>query len=526
MPRKIVFKTYNQEQLSLLPPSYDDLVPANHPVRVVNYIIDQLDITALEKSYQGGGTSSYHPRMLLKVVIYAYLRNIYSSRKIEQALRENVHFMWLSGQCKPDHGTINIFRGQRLNNQLQKIFSQVVVLLAEEGVLSLKELYIDGTKIEANANKYTFVWGKSIKTSKERIQKQLKQLWAYVEKVYKEEEQMPNEPDFENINPEKVAQAINDINDALKDKDIDKKVKQKLNYAKKNWPDNLEKYEQQEAILGERNSYSKTDPDATFMRMKDDHMQNGQLKPGYNLQASTNNQYITQITLAQTTADTTTLINHIENHIENYGKVPQTVTADAGYGSEENYTYLEGKGIDAFVKYNYFHKEQRTKAKEPDPFTTDNLFYDPDQDVYYCPMGQAMNLIGISKRTTKNGFTQEVKRYQAKNCQGCPLRGLCHKAKGNRTIERNFNLMRLKKKAKENLTSEIGIAHRKRRCWEVEAVFGNIKQNMNFKRFMLRGLGKVSVEANLIALAHNLKKFAKNSTNLLQFYTPKTALAA
>ena len=141
-------------------------------------------------------------------------------------------------------------------------------------------------------------------------------------------------------------------------------------------------------------------------------------------------------------------------------------------------------------------------------------------------MGQAMNLIGISKRTTKTGYIQQVKHYQSQNCQGCPLRGLCHKAKDNRIIERNFNLMRLKKKAKENLTSEIGIAHRKRRCWEVEAVFGNIKQNMNFKRFMLRGLGKVSVEANLIALAHNLKKFAKNSTNLLQFYTPKTALAA
>lgn len=525
MPRKIVFKTYNQEQLSLLPPSYDDLVPVNHPVRVVNYIIDQLDITALEKSYQGGGTSSYHPRMLLKVVVYAYLRNIYSSRKIEQALRENVHFMWLSGQSKPDHGTINIFRGQRLNNQLQKIFNQVVILLASEGVLSLKELYIDGTKIEANANKYTFVWGKSIKTSKERIQKQLKQLWSYVEKVYKEEEQMPNEPDVENINPEKVAQAIDQINDALKDKDIDKQVKQKLNYAKKNWPDNLEKYEQQEAILGARNSFSKTDPDATFMRMKDDHMQNGQLKPGYNLQASTNNQYITQITLAQTTADTTTLINHLESHIENYGQVPQTVTADAGYGSEENYTYLEQKDIDAFVKYNYFHMEQRAKAKEPNPFLADNLFYNPDQDLYYCPMAQTMNLIGISKRTTKNGFTQEVKRYQARNCQGCPLRGLCHKAEGNRIIERNFNLMRLKEKAKEKLTSEEGIAHRKRRCWEVEAVFGNIKQNMNFKRFMLRGLSKVSIEANLIALAHNLNKFAKNNTRLGQFNTHKTVFA-
>jgi len=507
MSRKVVFKTYHQNQLSLIPPSYDDLVPKNHPVRIVNTIVDHLDISALEKSYKGGGTSSYHPRMLLKVVIYSYLRNIYSSRKIEQALQENVHFMWLSGQSKPDHNTINDFRGKRLKGKFKNIFNQVVGLLAEQGVLSLKELYVDGTKIEANANRYTFVWGKSIKTSKERIKKQLKELWSYVEKVYAEEQMLPNQPDFEEIDPEKVAQTIDTINQALKDKEVDKKVKQKLNYAKKNWPKNLQKYNEQEAILGKRNSYSKTDPDATFMRMKDDHMQNGQLKPGYNLQASTNNQFITSYTLAQTTADTTTLKDHLNDHIESYGQTPETLTADAGYGSEENYTDLEEKNITAFVKYNYFHKEQRDKKHRENPFHPDNLFYNPETDTYYCPMGQAMNKINTYESQTKNGFTQEIHRYQAQSCHGCPLRGSCHKAKGNRIIERNHNLIRLKDKAKNLLLSEEGVAHRKRRCWDVEAVFGNIKQNMGFKRFMLRGIEKVTTEIGLIAMAHNLKKF-------------------
>jgi transposase len=508
MSRKVVFKTYHQNQLSLIPPSYDDLVPKNHPVRIVNTIVDHLDIASLEKTYKGGGTSSYHPRMLLKVVIYSYLRNIYSSRKIEQALQENVHFMWLSGQSKPDHNTINDFRGKRLKGKFKNIFNQVVELLAEQGVLSLKELYVDGTKIEANANRYTFVWGKSIKTSKERIKKQLKELWSYVEKVYAEEQMLPNQPDFEEIDPEKVAQTIDTINEALKDKKIDKKVKQKLNYAKKNWPKNLQKYNEQEAILGKRNSFSKTDPDATFMRMKDDHMQNGQLKPGYNLQASTNNQFITNYTLAQTTADTTTLKDHLKDHIESYDQTPETLTADAGYGSEENYTDLEEKNITAFVKYNYFHKEQRDKKHKENPFHPDNLFYNPETDTYYCPMGQAMNKIHTYESQTKNGFTQEIHRYQAQSCHGCPLRGSCHKAKGNRIIERNHNLIRLKEKAKNLLLSEGGIAHRKRRCWDVEAVFGNIKQNMGFKRFMLRGMEKVTTEIGLIAMAHNLKKFS------------------
>jgi transposase len=508
MSRKVVFKTYHQNQLSLIPPSYDDLVPKNHPVRIVNTIVDHLDISSLEKTYKGGGTSSYHPRMLLKVVIYSYLRNIYSSRKIEQALQENVHFMWLSGQSKPDHNTINDFRGKRLKGKFKNIFNQVVELLAEQGVLSLKELYVDGTKIEANANRYTFVWGKSIKTSKERIRKQLKELWSYVEKVYAEEQMLPNQPDFEEIDPEKVAQTIDTINQALKDKKIDKKVKQKLNYAKKNWPKNLQKYNEQEAILGKRNSYSKTDPDATFMRMKDDHMQNGQLKPGYNLQASTNNQFITNYTLAQTTADTTTLKDHLKNHIESYDQTPETLTADAGYGSEENYTDLEEKNITAFVKYNYFHKEQRDKKHKENPFHPDNLFYNAETDTYYCPMGQEMTKTHTYQSKTKNGFTQEIYRYQAQNCCGCPLRGSCHKAKGNRIIERNHNLIRLKEKAKNLLLSKEGIAHRKRRCWDVEAVFGNIKQNMGFKRFMLRGMENVTTEIGLIAMAHNLKKFS------------------
>ena len=109
---------------------------------------------------------------------------------------------------------------------------------------------------------------------------------------------------------------------------------------------------------------------------------------------------------------------------------------------------------------------------------------------------------------TKNGFTQEIYRYEAQNCSGCPLRGRCHKANGNRIIERNHNLIRLKEKAKNLLLSDRGIAHRKRRCWDVEAVFGNIKHNMGFKRFMLRGMEKVTTEIGLIAMAHNLKKFS------------------
>ena len=264
MKSPLVFKDYDQNKISLFPASYDDYVSQDHPVRIVNQILDGIDISNIEATYKGGGTSSYHPRMLLKVIVYAYLRNIYSSRKIEQALHENVHFIWLSAGNTPDHNTINDFRGKRLKNELQSIFSQVVLFLNQQNVLSLKDLYVDGTKLEANANKYTFVWAKSIQTNKSKIEKQLKELWAYVEGVYKQESLEITTPNIDHITPEKVNEAIDQINKALKEKPVDKKVKQKLNYAKKNWPKNLEKYQKQEEILSSRGSYSKTDPDATL----------------------------------------------------------------------------------------------------------------------------------------------------------------------------------------------------------------------------------------------------------------------
>lgn len=503
-----VFKRYDQNQPMLIPPSYDDLVPVNHPVRVVNAVIDRIEMRSLEASYKGGGTSSYHPRMLLKVVVYGYLRNIYSSRKLEQAVNENVHFMWLAAGAKPDHNTIADFRSKRLKDHLKKIFNQVVMLLAEEGAVSLKEVVLDGTKIEANANRYTFVWGKAIKVSRERIERQLKDLWAYVEQVYQDEEQQPNEPAFEAISPERVARTIEEINEALKEKEVDPKVRQKLKYAEKNWPQKLAEYDEKEKILKDRNSYSKTDPDATFMRMKEDHMRNGQLKPGYNVQASTEKQYIINYTLGQTTSDTSLLKEHIGEHIESYGRTPESVTADAGYGSEENYTFLEERGVTAFVKYNYFDRERR--EKKPNPFHVDNLHYDEKRDTVTCPIGQQMNYIGEKRKLSGSGYLHTYRMYQAMNCEGCPMRGPCHKAEGDRIIQRSPDLHRHRQRVRELLTSEEGLEKRKQR-WQVEAVFGNIKQNKGFRRFYLRGIEKVNIEVGLLALAHNLQRFSNKT---------------
>jgi hypothetical protein len=246
------------------------------------------------------------------------------------------------------------------------------------------------------------------------------------------------------------------------------------------------------------------------MRMKEDHMLNGQLKPGYNWQISTENQCILGYTIHQTTNDMTTLQSHMESLKENLGKMPDTLVADAGYGSEENYEYLENNDVEAFVKYPYFHKEHSKKWRD-DPYRTENLKYDENDDCYTCPIGQKMNFIGEKIRISENGFRQVNRLYQAQDYKGCPVREACNKSKGNRRIEINPRLSYYKSIIRERLTSKRGRKYRSQRPVDVEAVFGIIKGNKNYRKFLLRGIEKVEIEAGLLALAHNLAKLANKN---------------
>lgn len=506
------FKHYNQRQTALFPYSFDDLISEKHPVRVVDQVVESINIQPLLKAYSKEGNPGYHPKMLLKVMIYAYMSNIYSSRKIELAIRENINFMWLTGMSTVDHNTINRFRSDKLKDSFKEIFKQVVMMLAEEGLISMKQIYTDGTKIEAQAGRYTFVWGKSIKTNKAKMLTQLEELWNYAQSISNDDDPDTEPPQFKEISQEVIQKTVEQIDTKLSGNEkASKKSKAKLRYIKQNFEKNLRKYEEQEAILGGRNSYSKTDPDATFMRMKEDHMQNGQLKPGYNAQISTENQIIVNYTLHQNPTDTKTLKPHLENLKETYGaeifKKIENITADAGYGSEENYDYLEKEELTAYVKYNTFEKEQdKNYQKKHKTFSKENLYYNQEEDYYVCPMGQKMHKTHESTKTTQAGYIQQLSHYQAQNCEGCPLRGVCFKAQGNRSIERNHNLERHKEKIRELLTSQTGIQKRKQRSADVEPVFAQMKHNNNFRRFSLKGIQKTELEFGLMALAHNLRK--------------------
>jgi len=504
---KPVFKPYQQNQTYLFPPNLEDLVAINHPVRVVSEVIDRINIDSIIAKYKHVGASSYNPRMLLKVLIYAYLNNEYSSRRIEAAVRENIHFMWLAGMNQPDHHTINRFRSERLRHVLREVFSQVVLLLVDTGHVGLREIYTDGTKIESVANRYTFVWGKAIKTSRERIKSQLKALWAYTQRVAAQENSDDTPPDFDKIDSKEVKATIDRIDAALKDKEVSKDVRQKLNYARKNWPAKLKQYRQQEKIMGKRNSYSKTDPGATFMRMKEDHMRNGQLKPGYNVQLSTEDQFIVHYSIHPNPTDTKTLIPHLKQFKKQYGLLPEVQVADAGYGSEENFQYLESNDIEAYVKPADFDRKQRSNYQPANPYGTDQLVYDGNRDTFLCPAGKPMKRTGQYKNT-ENGIVKNYTVYKAKGCRNCPLREKCHRQKGNRQIKINHRGRRLRAEAEKRLKTEKGVYYRKKRAADVEPVFGNIKNNKMFKRFRLKGQAKTEIEWGLLSIAHNLKKLA------------------
>lgn len=498
------FKSVTSQQSVLFPSNLSDKIAVNHPVRLVNQIVDQLDIDDILSTYKGGGASSYHPRVMIKILFYSYLNNVYSCRKIERQLQENIYYMWLSGEATPNFRTINNFRSQKLKNKIQQLFAAMVRLISEMGFVSLDVQYVDGTKIEAVSNRYTFVWRGSVEKNKTKLETKIDSVLKDIESFIEDELGQPDEgklPDV--IDSVLLEEKIRQLN--AKRSELNKKQQKQVKNLEQDALPRLKKYEQQLDVLGDRNSFSKTDTDATFMRMKEDHMKNGQLKPAYNAQISTENQFITNYSLHRRAGDTATLIPHLEQFQSLYKKQSSTVVADSGYGSEQNYGHLENHDIEAFIKYNYFHAEQKRNYKN-NPFLPANLFYNSEKDFYICPMGQRLNLVGQGKRKSELGFDCQVSIYKSLNCVGCPLRGKCHKSKGNRTIEVNHNLNRLRLVAREKLTSDIGLFHRSKRPIEPEAVFGQLKSNNRFNRFSLRGLPKVEIEMGLMAIGHNLRK--------------------
>jgi len=545
-----VFKEYTMGQLVLLPVNLDEEIEANHLVRVIHAAVEKMDLRKVYEQYAGGGTSSYHPKMLLKVLIYAYCQQLYSSRKIAKALRENIYFMWLSGNQHPDFHTINRFRGVVLKETIGAIFTAVLLLLQEGGYIQLEHYFVDGTKVEANANKYSFVWAKNTARYKEQVQEKVAVLLEQVEQLNAAEDaelgaqDLPERGGGQKLDAAQLAAKIGELNEQLRQMDAAEspqeaepsapaappetsggeeapkpepkrkkhkskaqQLRQAIGQLREKLLPRLKQYEAQEAILAGRNSYAKTDPDATFMRMKEDHMRNGQLKAGYNVQIGTEHQFVVGYSLHQSPGDPGCLIPHLQQTKQQLGRLPDNIVADSAYGSEENYAYLEQEKVGNYLKYNTFYQEHRKHFK-PKPFDANFWPYDPQTDTFTCPNGQPLHFLHTRQERTDNGFQTERRVYECADCSHCPLKAQCTRAAGNRQFRVSFRLRQLRAQAAENLCSAKGKQLRAQRSVEVEPVFGRLKQDWGFRRFLLRGLEKVTAEWGLLCIAHNFAKMA------------------
>jgi hypothetical protein len=396
---------------------------------------------------------------------------------------------------------------------IDEVFCAVLQLLIEEGYVKLEHYFLDGTKIEANANRYTFVWKKATDKQQEKLQVNIRALLRQIDEAEKQEQAEYGSRDLEElgedstITTEKLEAAVSRLEQKLAEEPKNKLLSKAVKKIRKDFLPRCTKYEEQQATFGNRNSYSKTDPDATFMRMKEDHMRNGQLKPGYNVQVGTEHQCIVGYSVHQRPTDTRCLIGHLDQLKSKLGKLPKAVIADAGYGSEENYAYLEKQNVTAYVKFNTFHQEQKRKFKQ-DISRVENWAYDEERDEYICPRNQSLTFRYERKEKTDAGYVVNKRYYECDTCSDCPIKERCTKAKGNRKISISPALQAYKQNVRENLWSEQGRELSVRRMVEVESVFGQFKGNRSFRRFHLRGLSKVNIEVGLISLAHNLLKKA------------------
>ena len=530
------FKNYEQNQL-MIPMEWRMLIDKDDVVFALNELIDNMNIDKLLETYSPLGSSSYSPKMMLKILMYGYIRRKYSSRQIAEAVQCDIKFIWLAGGNKPTRNVINSFRKDKMKIIMEDVFVELLMMLEKKGYINTEEYFVDGTKIEANANKYTFVWKKAIEQYKEKLQKQVHELMKDIDILNDEEDKIYPDKEIkpEEITPEELEEFAKKLSEKLntgiekqkskEEKEKDKKVKKIINKINKDFKPRLEKYNKDLEIIGEnRNSYSKTDKEATFMHMKEDHMKNGQLKPGYNIQVGSCNGFVVNWSTHQNRSDNGTLMPHYERYKRFFNKLPASTTADSGYGNQENYEYLEKNNIKNYIKYPLFHKEETKKFKEM-KYNWQNMEYNETRDEFVCPEGKILKPVSTREDKTETGFVQTSTVYECTECANCKYKSECTKAKENRQIKFNKKLWELKKVVKENVTSEKGIEMRKKRAEYSEGIFGQIKWNMNFKRFLLRGLDKVDLEWGLLCFALNIKrmihkdkeKTEKNLTPELKF---------
>ena len=511
-------KNYNLNQSGYqlkLPLNIETIIPEDDSVRLLSQFVEAMDLTDLYSTYERINLVS--PRTLLKIVLYSYMNGDYSSRSMELNCKRDINFMFLlEGAPVPDHATFARFRSIHFAPCAKRILAEMSNALFDLGEISGETVFIDGTKIEAAANKYTFVWKKAVTKNQTKLLIKLAGFVAQCEQLYGLKIVYGDTVKMKHVKKlRKKLYALKQSESVVFVHGIGK-IKtplQKSIETLEEYLSRLKKYNHQIHICGGRNSYSKTDHDATFMRMKEDAMGNGQLKPAYNLQHGVDSEYITWLTIGPQPTDTTTLIPFLKDAEEHLKFKYKNVITDAGYESEENYVFLEENGQLSYIKpANY--EISKTRRYKNDIGKIENMEYDAESDVYICRNAKRLTVDHVRHSKSKTGYVSEKTIYKCEDCSGCPYKAEC--IKGNncktpleertKTVHVSKTFLKYRQEGLERLLTDEGIVLRMNRSIQAEGSFGDLKQDMQFRRYISKGTSNVLAESILLAMARNINK--------------------
>lgn len=508
-------KVYNTPYQLKLPLEIEKIIDISDPVYTFCEVLSQIDLKRyLVVEENKIGRKRFDSEILLKIILFAFMEHGYVSvREIEKLCKTDIRFMWLLQEREaPSHMTINNFMNNCLIGKIEDIFNEINRYIFSQENVDLEHIYIDGTKLVANSNRYSWVWKKS---SAKNRSKTFEKITALLDEINVQIALMGVKFDIRSEYAiEYMAEIISQYvkltgfnpEKAVKGKGR-RKTPEQRNYEKLiEYTEKLKKYSEHIKICGnDRNSYSKTDNDATFMRMKRDYMGNDQLLAGYNVQLGLCDEYIAVFDVKQYASDIDCFQPLMEKFNSIYGKYPKFPTADAGYGSFNNYLYCQEHGMEKYMKFTMFKKESEDKKYRDDPYRAVN-FPINEKGNPVCPNGKEFkHLYNRPVRGNKFGRTEEM--FQCEDCSNCSHKEKCCKCVGNRIVSINRELTSIHKEVLENLNSVHGALLRMNRSIQAEGAFGTIKWNRAYFRARRRGLKGVNFELALISSGFNLHKY-------------------
>lgn len=507
--KRVYYTTMRNRCQLVLPIELGVKIAQNDPVRKLVEICDTLDYTELYRQYVRTWRK-VSPETLFELVVFGYMQRRYSTRQIEEACKTDIRFMWiLQGEPAPDHSTIDRFLDKRLANVIEDLFYQLVDRLLDLGEVRFRNMFVDGTKLEANANRYTFVWKKAVEKNLKKLTAKIEAQLPAIAARYGMVSYVTVEDACETLVRHANMLGLKFVHGCGKRKtQLQKDIELLGGYIGKK-----AEYLEHLGKMQNRNSYSKSDTDATFMRMKDDYMKNGQLKPGYNIQIGVESEYIVACGAYSNCTDVQTLIPFLERFHSHTGRRMEQIIADAGYESSENYLYLEEHGQRAFIK-PCSYEICKSRAYKADRYSIEHMLYDAESDCFICENGEFLRFCREEIKTTVNGYETHVRIYRNESCAGCPHFGKCHKScRGFREIKVNRKFSEHRRQSLDNIVSDEGVLLRINRSIQVEGAFGVLKQDFSFRRFLFRGKRNVEMQFFLLAFAFNIHKLCNRIQN-------------